>query len=216
VEAHAASLGAGGGGAVSARAAAAPRRRPRLAAARRLLAVALTVAATAALPACKSPRPTSPLVPPATLNWPTALGDAQRAAADGRFDDADRILNGFSSMYADSPEAAEARYWLALFKLDPANRQGSAHNAVADLDAYLAYPGTLPHRTEGLSLRRVAAMVDTLWATAQAPKVAPPPTPTIDPAVLKARDEEIAHLRDSLAKTTAELERVRKRLAPRP
>lgn len=186
------------------------------AACRRLLATTLVVATAALLPACNTRRPTSPLVPAATLAWATTLGDAQRAAADGRFDDADRFLSGFATRYADSPEAAEARYWLALFKLDPANRQGSAHNAVADLDAYLAYSGALEHRTEGLALRRVAALVDTLWAAAQAPKIEPPSPSPADVAALRAKDDEIARLRDSLTKTSAELERVRKRLAPRP
>jgi hypothetical protein len=191
-------------------------RAPRAAAARRL-AVALTMALAAALPACKSPRPTSPLLPAATLHWPATLADAQKAAADGRYEDAGRALTGFMTTYAESPEAAEARYWQALFTLDPANRQGSAHTAVSDLDAYLAFPGALQHRTEGEALRRVAALVDTLWAAAQAaPKVIAPVPAPVDASVLKAREDEIARLRDSLSKTAAELERVRKRLAPRP
>lgn len=183
--------------------------------ARRFVLGACLVGAGAAF-ACGPSRPAAPPVPAPTLNWPAALGDAQRAATAGRFADADRLLAAFATAYADSPEAIEVRYWQALFKLDPANREGSARRAVADLDAYLANTGLLQHRVEGDALRRVAALVDTLRTAAEAPQVTVAVPTAAEIAATKAKDDEILRLRDSLTKTSAELERVRKRLAPRP
>ncbi|MFL5577146.1 MAG: hypothetical protein ACJ79S_14380 [Gemmatimonadaceae bacterium] len=157
----------------------------------------------------------SPIPEPA-VDWPAALGDAQRAADAGRYADADRLLIGFAEHYADSPEAAETLFWRALFLMDPVNQDRSSKDAVAALDAYLAHAGMLPHRVEATVARRVLGALDSVSAELQAAKAAPPPPSPATLAAERAKDEELTRLRDSLTRTSAELDRVRRRLAPRP
>lgn len=157
-----------------------------------------------------------PGLPEPTVNWPAALGDAQRAAGAGRYADADRLLIAFAEQYADSPEAAETLFWRALFQLDPANRARSPKDAAAALDAYLAHADPLEHRLEAALTRRVAAALDSLAADLQTARTTPPPPSPAALAAERAKDEELARVRDSLTRTSAELDRVRRRLAPRP
>lgn len=150
----------------------------------------------------------------AAISWPAALGNAQRAAEAGRHAEADRTLERFATDNRDAPQAAEALYWRALFALDPANRSATPRAALATLELYLARPG-IAHRAEALVLRRTAAALDTLGVTlARRAETPPPPAPAA--AVDRAREEEMQQLRDSLTKTSAELERIRRRLAPPP
>ena len=181
---------------------------------RRRPALLALVAAVALTTAC--PRPThssAAALPLPSVEWPAVLGDAQRAWQAGRFDDAERALTTFSEQYAGSREAGEVLYWRGVLQLDPQNTDGSTKAATQSLDAYLALD-SIQHREEAALLRRVAGLVTSLSADVQASKAAPLPAPP-PPALLKEKDDEIARLRDSLTKTAAELERVRKRLAPK-
>lgn len=162
------------------------------------------------------PRPSRPVVAPPprpSVEWPAVLGDAQRSWQAGRFDDAERALTTFSDQYSGSREAGEVLYWRAVIQLDPQNTDGSTKAAAQALDAYLALD-SIQHREEAAALRRVASLITSLSADVQASKAAPLPAPP-PPALLKEKDDEITRLRDSLTKTSAELERVRKRLAPK-
>lgn len=172
------------------------------------------VAAVALGTAC--PRPSrSPVVatPRASVEWPAVLGDAQRAWQAGRFADAERALAAFGEQYVGSREAGEVLFWRGVLQLDPQNTDGSTKSATQALDAYLALD-SIQHRDEAALLRRVAGLITSLAADVQASKAVPLPPPP-SPAALKEKDDEILRLRDSLTKTSAELERVRKRLAPK-
>jgi hypothetical protein len=182
-------------------------RRPRLGAAALLALVALSVAC----PRPARPKGAAPARP--SVEWPAVLGDAQRAWQGGRFDDAARALTTFEEQYAGSREAREVLYWRAALELDPTNTAGSTQAAAHALDAYLALD-SIQHREEAALLRRVTGLITSLSADVQASKAAPPPQPP-PPALLREKDDEILRLRDSLTKTSAELERVRKRLAPK-
>lgn len=113
----------------------------------------------------------------------------------------------------------EAQYAKALSHLQPGHAGESLDTAITFLDAYLAYSGYVQHRPEAAALRRLAgearelARVETALreARAAAPAGADPAERT-EEAV-----KEIQRLRDQLAKSNAELERIRKRLAtPKP
>ena len=182
-------------------------RGPRLTVVTLLALVALSVAC---------PRPSRPKAAPPprpSVEWPAVLGDAQRAWQAGRFDDATRVLTTFRDQFSGSREAAEVLYWRAALELDPTNTAGSTQAAAQSLDAYLALD-SIQHREEAALLRRVSGLITSLSADVQASKAVPPPQPA-PPAVLREKDDEILRLRDSLTKTSAELERVRKRLAPK-
>lgn len=171
------------------------------------LVLALAVSAcTTAQPRLAEPAPT------ARAEWTQWLRQASQEAAAGNYAVADRLLADYASRYPATPEAAESMYWRGLYQLDPSNAVTSPREAVVLLDGYLA-SGTATHRAEAQTLRRVASMLET---QSRAPSMT-----TVKPEVVKvedkARDEEIARLRDELARANAELDRIKRRLAqPKP
>ena len=180
----------------------------------RRLAGAVLLALVALAGACRrSNAPPARILPTPAVEWPATLGDARRAALAGRYEDAQRALTTFGEAYAGSPEAAEVLYWRSVLQLDPANHAGSTQVAAQTLDSYLALD-SVQHRAEASLLRRVVGLIVFLSADLQAAKDVPPPVAP-PPAALKEKEDEILRLRDSLTKTSAELERVRKRLAPK-
>jgi hypothetical protein len=183
--------------------------------ARLVLVVGAWLSTAAIGAACQRPAPLPPAIPipeplaPAISRWPATLGEALRAAEVGRFDDAEEILTGFSVEHAGTPDGAESDFWRALLKTDPANRKATPRESMALYDAYLSGGAALPRYAEALILRRVVEALDstrTLLATVRA---------SAD-AREKARDEEIRRLNDVVDRTTAELERIKRRLIPRP
>ena len=137
--------------------------------------------------------------------WPDALGDARRAVAAGAYPTADTTLARFARQYRGSEQAQESLFLLALFRLDPRNTSATPRDAVRAFDAYLAGTDSVARATEARTLRRIALRLDSL-SQPVAVKAAEPP-----------REEEIQKLRDSLTRTTDELERIKRRLAqPRP
>ena len=169
----------------------------------------------AAILACQRPAPAMPppvipeVVVPAPLSpWPGTLASALRAAEGGRFDEAERLLTAFSVAHAGTPDGAESDFWRALLRTDPANRDVTPRESMALYDAYLSGGAALPRHAEALILRRVVESLDStrsLLATVR----------TSADAREKARDEEIRRLNDIVDRTTAELERIKRRLAAR-
>jgi hypothetical protein len=148
----------------------------------------------------------------------STLSAAQHAADSGKYDAAEKTLVTFVNAHPKTREAREAAFWRALYLMDPSNKSGSLAAGVSGMDAYLADDSTSWYRSEAVVLRRTASLAQALklGAVAAATTTAPATTTTttgIDPATLKTRDEEIASLRDQLAKVNAELDRIKKRLA---
>jgi hypothetical protein len=141
--------------------------------------------------------------------WGEARELAQRHVTDGRWTAADSVLVGFVREHAESPEASEARYWRAFYLLDPANPKASPRAAAELLEQYLAEHASPPHATEAATLRRTALTLDslgTMVATADSARAGVS-------AREKAALDEAQKLKDELARTQAELERIKKRLA---
>ena len=117
--------------------------------------------------------------------------------------------------------SVDSLYWQGVRELDPSNKNGSVDAGIASLDAYLASPGDLPHKTEAAALRSLARNSQQL-ARVQAALQQARATPDGKPADSKsgANEEavkEIQRLKDELAKANEELERIKKRLAaPKP
>ena len=149
------------------------------------------------------------LQPEAQRAWPATYLSAQNAADRGAYDDADKLLADFARGHPNTAQAAEANYWRAVYKLDPANKGASTRDAIAGLDAYIASTN-VDHRGEATTLRRLATQLLSLdKALAQKPDEAP--------VAAKSRDEEVQKLRDELQATKDELERIKRRLAaPKP
>jgi hypothetical protein len=178
-----------------------------------LFRAARTATLVAALTACSTgqTRLGEP-VPAGRTEWTSWQNQASQEAAAGHYAVADKVLTDYTIRFPASPEAAEAMYWRALYKLDPANVSAAPHDAAVLLDGYLA-SGTAAHRVEAQTLRRVASALDTRAVAAAA--LASVKVEVVKPED-KARDEEILRLKDELAKANAELERIKRRLAPKP
>jgi hypothetical protein len=142
---------------------------------------------------------------PAESAWPAVLIAAQSDVDQGRHGDADKALREFAAEYERSQEALESSYWRAVFMLDPANTTASARDAAAVLDRYLATNGPLAHRSEATVLQRIAKNL-------AAPREPSTPVRAPDPT----REAELKALKDELEATKAELERIKKRVAPPP
>jgi|RhiMetdeSRZDD1v2_1073273.scaffolds.fasta_scaffold114951_3 hypothetical protein len=176
-----------------------------------LLGVWLTLAATA----CHRPAP-PPVVqqaptpaPPPISPWPGTLANANRAAEQQKFDEADAILAKFALDHPGSAEGAEADFWRALFRLDPFNTGASSRDALAALDSYLnAGPATARY-AEARILRRLLESLDSSRSQLRGARA------TAD-SLGRARDEDIRKLGDELDKAMAELDRIRRRLAQKP
>jgi hypothetical protein len=144
----------------------------------------------------------------------TMIAQAAQEASEGRYGVADKLLTDYSARYPSTSEAADATFWRALFKLDPANPNASSREAAQLLESYLA-TNTGTHKFEALALRRVASSLEArALATANpsaAPKMEPPKPEDL------AKDEELRRVKEELAKANAELERIKRRLAqPKP
>ena len=190
----------------------------------RLLGIALVLSAQTA---CVSVHKPSFLQPTPQREWPTTLATAREWVSEGHYESADSLLAQFAAQYPNSREAIETAYWRAVIGMDPSNAHSSLGTATAFLDAYLAGPRPREHLREATVLRRLAGQVDELnkiavLAQSRDPSVVRSqpsevrvdfPKPAMDPTTAEA---EIKRLKDELAKATAELERIRKRLGPPP
>ena len=143
---------------------------------------------------------------PVGAAWPATVVAAHRELSEGRHSNADRLLREFAAAYPRTAEASESFYWRAIVALDPTNDGASPRDAAELLDGYLASRLPLTHRAEATVLRALAV---SLAAPARG-------SGTPGGAVGESRDAEMQRLKQELESTKAELERIRKRLAPPP
>jgi hypothetical protein len=155
----------------------------------------------------------SAVMPDPRTEWATALAQADREVLASRFGVADRVLADFADRHPNTSESYDALLWRALYKLDPTNATATPRDAEALLDNYLSASLAVPHRGAAITLRRIAVALDKPAPAPVASTTNAAPTPATD----KSRDEEVARLRDELAKANAELERIKRRVAtPKP
>jgi signal transduction histidine kinase len=153
--------------------------------------------------------------------WPATLAAARSAMLGRDYRAAESTLATFSRRFAGTAPAADATYWWAVARLDPANRGADPAPAAALLDAYRAGDPPRRHALEAGLLRALLAQQDSLRlalaferaaaasaaSTAAAARAAMVPRDT-----LRARDEELSRARTDAAAAQAELDRVRRRL----
>jgi len=154
------------------------------------------------------PTPAPITIPDPTLSeWPTTIADALRAAEAGKYDEADQRLLQYGLKYAGTPEGTESDFWRAVLKADPANTGPDTRERIALFDSYLAAgPGTR-HYFEAVVFRRLLEATDSARAAIAQLR-------TANDARQRTREEEIRKLSDDLDRTMAELDRIKKRLAP--
>lgn len=157
----------------------------------------------------------APERPAANRDWGQTLAEAEVAAGDHRYAEADRLLANYSQAYPGTEGAVESTYWRGVFAVDPNNPDTSPTVAAALFETYANAGGALPHRREAEILRRVALRMQAPAPTTVAAAGSTPATASAPPdrsADLKAKDTEIQRLKDELAKANDELERIKRRL----
>lgn len=183
---------------------------PRLHRAARLLSLGILMTAGCA-------RFMKPEPPTVAEQWAATLAQVGQEVQDNRYGTADRLLREFQQSHPSSPEAADAMFYRALYRLEPANPATSPREAGVLLESYLSSTIASPRRAEAMVLRHLASTLD---ARASAVAAVGAPQGGAAPARAeesKAKDDEIARLRDELTKANAELERIKRRVAkPKP
>ena len=155
---------------------------------------------------------------PADREWESTLKTAQQLAAAARYGAADSVLHDYVQRQPGTMGATEAAFWRGVFALEPANTAGSVHAARTAFDSYLADSNAVVHRAEALALGRATRVIDSL-ARARATDSVPAVHLIVADDTLRAsaREQELLknmkRLQDSLDKTTAELDRIKKRLS---
>lgn len=164
---------------------------------------------------CTHPRATT--TAPELSAWNATLDSAQRLASAFQYGAADTLLAVFARSAPGTAEASEATFWHGVFLLAPANPGGNVHVAAEAFDSYLGSDATT-HRAEALALQRTTRAIDSLSQSRSLDSL--PAVHLVvseDSSKTSARDQETAkmvkQLQDSLNKTTAELERIKKRLS---
>lgn len=155
---------------------------------------------------------------PADREWSTTLATAQQLAANAQYAEADSVLEKYTQRQPGTSGAREALFWRGVFALEPANSASSVHMARTAFESYLADSGTLAHRAEASALSGATKVIDSL-AQVRATDSIPAVHLTVADDSLRAtaREQEllknVKRLQDSLDKTTAELDRIKKRLS---
>ena len=164
---------------------------------------------------CSHPRVQTPAPDP--TGWLATFDSAQRLAADSQYATADSLVVAFASGTPGTPEANEATFWHGIFLLAPQHTDSSVHGAAQAFDEYLQ-SGATEHRTEAIALRRTAHVIDSLTRSRSLDSLPAVHLVVADDSTKSsAREQEMSktvkQLQDSLNKTTAELERIKKRLS---
>ena len=155
------------------------------------------------------------LVASAGRDWNETLTQAEAAASDHRYADADRLLADYAARNPGSEGALESAYWRGVIALEPSNRDGSPQIAAALFETYSRAGGHLAHGLEAGILHDIAVRLQAAGSPAVA-VASPAPGASAAAASgasdLKAKDTEIQRLKDELAKANDELERIKRRL----
>lgn len=164
-----------------------------------ILLVALAVGCSHSPEAAKPPVPAT--------GFARAVENAAKRVDVQDYVGADRILSDFALSAKGTPEAGEISFWRALYMIDPNNKTASVNDGLKAIDIYLSTPGTKRYRPQAQVVKRTVLALQSLRVAQQTAKVAGKDT------VFVNRDDEIAVLKDQLAKANAELDRIKKRLA---
>lgn len=154
--------------------------------------------------------------------WTETITVATVAAHQGRYKSADSVLARFMSTHWGSWEAREAAYWRAVYLLDPENPDAAPRDALPLLELYLADSSVVTHSQAARALWALAGRQDSLrLALLEATSRPDTLIATTEPSTQRSTREEelareVARLKEQLDLTTAELERIKRRLTTPP
>ena len=161
-----------------------------------------------------APPPVESLSDAAAREWATTRVTVRELSERAEHAQADSILGAFRARYPGTPSAADALFWRGMLRADPSNRGQTSRDATDDLLAYESGGVLHQHAAEAALVRRLLLQVDSLRGAVVRERAAA--SVLIPRDSLKPREEEAVRLRAELDQTRAELERVRRRLAPPP
>lgn len=151
-------------------------------------------------------RPPEPTVPE---RFTVAATQARVAAARGMHQHADDVLRGFIEAHPDTPEAREAQYWRAIFRLEAASSKADRDEALRHLDGYLADTAVVMHGAEARIIRTLLRSADSLQIVRDSMSGSARQAAASREEELK---KEVQTLKEQLDKTNEELNRIRRRL----
>jgi hypothetical protein len=177
----------------------------------RTLSVSMFLAC--AVMACRSAAPVIPaVVPPPAIpapsvssQWMSMQSTVLALVTENRASAADSSLSQFARENARTPEGDRARWWRTLMRAEARMTGGDATVAIAHLDTLLADSIAIEVRAEAVLLRRTVIAVDSARRAEVRKRVQATQLST-------DRQDELKVARDSMAKLTAEVERLRRRL----
>ncbi len=170
-------------------------------------------AATLLLAACRGSAPVvAAVLPPPPLPAPSLSSQWQATqsvvlalVAENRSAAADSSLLVFARTNAHTTEGDRARWWRTLMRADAKTIAGDATIAIAQIDSLLADSLAIEVRAEAVLMRRNINAIDSLRRAEVRRRVAATQLAT-------DRQDELKVARDSMAKLSAEIDRLRKRL----
>lgn len=162
-----------------------------------------------ALSACSSIPKATPVYP-TPADWGALLTRTDSLASSRQHAAADSILLAFERAHPGSRAAAEVPFWRALYKLDP--RSTSADQAVGQalMDSYAASSSSAWYRAHANVLTHLAREVASAEQASSDTTIVEGDTTFVG---LAARDRIIRNQRAEIARLSAELERIKRRLA---
>jgi hypothetical protein len=125
--------------------------------------------------------------------------------SDNRAFAAESALASFAREFPRTPEGDRARWWRTLMKADNRINSGDASLAISQLDSLIADSVAIEVRSEAILMRRSLTAIDSLRRT-EARRRATATQLATD------RLDELKVARDSMAKLSAEIMRLRRRL----
>ena len=150
-------------------------------------------------PAAPPPAPTVESI------WTSMQTSIFALLADNRVPAADSSLLQFSRDHARTPEAARARWWRTLLRVDTRAAGAEPSMAIMQIDSLLADSISIDIRTEALMMRRSINAIDSLRRVELRRRVQAM-------QLANERLDELKSARDSVTKLAAEVDRLRRRL----
>ncbi len=162
-----------------------------------------------ALHACAS----TPRATPGALRpdeWGALINTTDSLANAGRHAAADSALLAFERAHPGTRAATEVKFWRALYKLDPRSAASTRTEGRSMMNSYASSPDASWYRAQANVLRHLAGEIALAEQAGEAPALVPGDTTAVG---LAARDRVIRTQRAEIERLTAELERIKRRLA---
>lgn len=152
-----------------------------------------------------APEPVATAAPTASAQWMRMQSSVLTMVGESRTAAADSLLSQFARDFANTPEGDRARWWRTLMRADPRSVGADPTVAIAQIDSLLADSLATEVRAEAVLIRRTITTIDSLRRFEVRRRVQ---------ATQLAGDrlDELKVARDSLAKLTSEIDRLRRRL----